>query len=101
MGEGEFKKVLWRGKKLSLRRRMWRKLKICCKGRGRASKGICCCDRIVVIWEFSFVLLTNKTERALVYRPGALCLHLQLAVHTVQMNLIRRQGRYLMGNTRW
>ena len=45
------------------------------KGRGRASKGICCCDRIVVIWEFSFFLLPNKTEWALVYSPEPVCLH--------------------------
>ena len=49
-------------------------------GKGRASKGICCCDRKVVIWEFSFFLLPNKTEWALVYSPETLCLHLQLAV---------------------
>ena len=45
------------------------------KGRGSATKGICCCDRKVVIWEFSFFLLPSKTEWALVYCPEALCLH--------------------------
>ena len=45
------------------------------KGRGRASKGICCCDRKVVIWEISYFLLPNKTEWALVYSPEPLCLH--------------------------
>ena len=38
-------------------------------------KGICCCDRMVVIWEFRFFLLPNKTEWALAYSPEALCLH--------------------------
>ena len=53
------------------------KLKIVGKGRGRSSKGICCCDRKVVILEFSFhqlvFLLPNKWT--LVYSPEALCLH--------------------------
>ena len=52
----------------------------------------CCCGRKVEIWEFSFFLLTSKTEWALVY-----CLYiLQLAAQTVQMNWIFRLGRYLM-----
>ena len=45
------------------------------KGRGRASEGTCCCDRKVVIWEFGFFLLPNKTVWALVYCPEALGLH--------------------------
>ena len=54
---------------------MWRKLKIGGKGRGKVSKGICCCDRKVVIWEFSPLLLPNKSEWAIVYSPEALYLH--------------------------
>ena len=30
------------------------------KERGRASKGICCCDKNVVIWEFSFFSATKQ-----------------------------------------
>ena len=60
---------------LILRRRMVKKLKMGGKGRGSASKGICCCGRKVVIWEFVFLLLPSKTEWALVYSPEALCLH--------------------------
>ena len=41
--------------------------------KGSASKGICCCDRKAVIWEFSSFLLPNKTKWALVYSPEALC----------------------------
>ena len=45
------------------------------KGRGKATKGICCFDQEVVIWEFRFFLLLNKTEWALVFSPEPLCLH--------------------------
>ena len=45
------------------------------KGRGRASKVILFCDGNIVIGEFIFSLLPNKTEWALVYNPEALCLH--------------------------
>ena len=51
------------------------KLKTGGRGRGMASKGICCCDRKVVIWKLSFFLLPNKREWTLVYSPMALCLH--------------------------
>ena len=45
------------------------------KGKGRASKGICSEGRKVVIWEFSFFLLPNKTKWALVYSPETLYCH--------------------------
>ena len=45
------------------------------KEREKTTKGICCFDGEVVIWEFSFFLLPKKTEWALVYCPEALCLH--------------------------
>ena len=44
-------------------------------GRGSETKGICCCDTKVGIYEFSFFLLPSKTEWAIVYGPEALCLH--------------------------
>ena len=40
-----------------------------------ATSDICCFDLKVVICEFSFFLLTSKTEWALVYCPETLCLH--------------------------
>ena len=54
MAEGDDKIVGLSKKKQSLRRRMWRKLQLGGKGRGRESKGIICCDEKVVIWEVSF-----------------------------------------------
>ena len=45
------------------------------KGRWSSTREICCFDWKVAIWEFSFFLLTSKTEWALVYCPEALCLH--------------------------
>ena len=74
MGKGEGK-VGWRKEQVKFEKDDERKLKMGGNGRRRASKGICCCDRKVVISEFSFFLLPNKTEWALVYSPEALCLH--------------------------
>ena len=72
------------------------------KGRGKTTKGICCFDWKVVIWEISFFLLPSKTEWALVYCPEALCLHREVAMQTVQKNWICRLGRYLMdGHKLW
>ena len=45
------------------------------KGRGKATKGICCFGSEVVIWKFSCFLLPNKTEWALFYSPEALSLY--------------------------
>ena len=66
------------------------------KGRGQARKGIYCCDRKVVIWEFSFFLLLNKTEWALVYRPEPLCLHFAAScMHcTNELDLYTREIPY-------
>ena len=43
------------------------------KGRGRASKVICCCDGKVVVW--TIFLLPSKAEGALEYCLKAMCLH--------------------------
>ena len=63
------------------------------EGIGMAYQGICYCDRKVVICEFSFFLLPNKTEWAIVYSRELLCLHSAKAVHTVQINWICKLGR--------
>ena len=64
------------------------------------NEGVC---KDSLLWQKSswfedlpFFLLPNKTEWDLVYSPETVCLHLRLAVHTVQWNWICRLGRYLI-----
>ena len=64
--------------------------------RMRVIARIHCCGRKVADSKIYLFLLPNKTEWALVYSPETLCLHLHVAVHTVQLNWICRLGRYLM-----
>jgi hypothetical protein len=59
---------------------MWRKLKMGGKGKGRASKEICCCERKVVIEEFSFFLLPNKSEGAQLSRINVFTFYRQLYI---------------------
>ena len=61
-GLRDFKKVRLSKEQEKFEKEDVENIKMGGKGRGRASKGNCCCDRKVVIWEFSFFLLRNKTE---------------------------------------
>ena len=54
--------------------------------RMRGNARIHCCGRKVADLKIYLFLLPNKTEWALVYSPETVCLHLRLAVHTVQWN---------------
>ena len=64
--------------------------------RMRVNARIHCCGRKVTGLKIYLFLLPNKTEWALVHSPETLCLHLPVAVHTVQWNWICRVGKYLM-----
>ena len=61
-------------------------------------KRLCCCGRNVVICEFSFFLLTNKIEWALVYSPEALCL---CSSYCCRYTLYNKTGSVDYGDTLW
>ena len=65
--------------------------------RMRVNARIHCCGRKVADLNiYLFFLLPKRTEWALVYSPETRCLHLHVAVYTVQWNWICRRGRYFM-----
>ena len=61
--------------------------------RKRVNEGICCCSRKVADLK---IYLSSATKQDTVHSPETVCLHQQLAVHTVQWNWICALGRYLM-----
>ena len=66
--------------------------------RGRMREGCCCCRKQVAVLG---IYLFSATKQDKVGPSLQLCcLHIQIAVHTLQRNWIFRLVRYLMVNTR-
>ena len=64
--------------------------------RGRIREGRCFVSKKQLIWEFNFFSATKQNRVGPSLQSRICCLHLQIAVPTVQQNWICRLGRYLM-----
>ena len=55
-----------------------------------------CCDRKVVIWEFSFFSYQKRQSGPFSTLQNHRVYILKLVIHTVQLNWICKLGRYIM-----